>query len=198
MQKKNATTANIVAIEFVILDSIAAFSVPRLFIGPHTFFPQIHSPLFNTSQRQEFSSIRSISRSTSLSDHLLVHFLKLFAQLSLIRHVYNNPEKRKRTTIVWFLKKLLQGACAEIFTRPTLLRLHANGRNLVALRFADHRTIEIMVIVRPKVWPVSNCTQQVPTLLRFHANGRNKSQHCWGSTMLGVVRQQCWVHLHGP
>ena len=90
-------------------------------------------------------------------------FLKLFAQLSLIRRVYNNPGRRKRATIVCFLKKILQGACTDVFTRPTLLGFHANGRNIVALRFASHRTIEMLGLVWPKVWPVSNCTQQVPT-----------------------------------
>ena len=53
-------------------------------------------------------------------------FLKLFAQLSLIHHVYNNPERRKRATTVCFLKKMLQGARADAFTRPTLLEFHAN------------------------------------------------------------------------
>ena len=117
-------------------------------------------------------------------------FLKLFAQLSLIRYVYNNPERRKRATIVCFLKKkILQDACADIFTRPTLLGFHAKGRNIVVLRFTGHRTIEMLKLVAPKVWPVLNCTQQVPTLLWFHANGRNKSQHCWA--------QQCCFHLYG-
>ena len=50
---------------------------------------------------------------------------------------------------------------------------HANGRNIVALRFAGYRTIEMLGLVGPKVGPVSNYTQQVPTLLWFHANGRN-------------------------
>ena len=113
-------------------------------------------------------------------------FLKLFAQLSLIRHVYNNPERRKRAAIV-FWKKVLQGAYADVFTWPTLLWSHANRRNIVAVRFACHRTTEMLGLVGSKVWPVSNCTQQVPTLLWFHANGRNKSQHCWA--------QQCWVLL---
>ena len=65
--------------------------------------------------------------------------LKLFAQLSLIRHVYNNPERRKRATIVCFMKKMLQGPCADVLTRPTLLRFHANGSNIVAtlLRYAS-------------------------------------------------------------
>ena len=108
-------------------------------------------------------------------------FLKFFAPLSLIRHVYNNPERRKRAMIVCFLKTILQGAYAGVFTRPTLLGIHANERNIVALRFAGRR------LVGPKVWPVSNCMQPVPTLLWFHANGRNKSQHCWS--------QHCWVLL---
>ena len=42
-----------------------------------------------------------------------------------------------------------------------------------------------------KVWPVSNCSQQVPTLLWFHANGRNMLR----TTMLRVVGQQCCVLL---
>ena len=78
-------------------------------------------------------------------------FLKVFAQLSLIRHIYNNPERRKRATTVCFLKKTLQGACADVFTRPTLLGFHANGCNIVALRFASHRTAEMLRLVGPKV-----------------------------------------------
>ena len=54
---------------------------------------------------------------------------------------------------------------------------HANRRNIVALRFAGHRTIKMLGLGGPEVGPFSNCTQQVPTLLWFHANGRNKSQH---------------------
>ena len=92
---------------------------------------------------------------------------------------------------------------------------------LLRLRFAGHRTIEMLGLV----------TQQVPTLLGFHANRRNivaltlhRSQNnrnvktCYatsanivvvpckrtqqittllGPTILGVVGQQCWVRLHG-
>ena len=78
-------------------------------------------------------------------------FLKLLAQLNLIRHVYNNPERRKRATIVCFMKNILQGACADVFTRPTLLGFHANGRKNVALRFAGHRAIEMLGLVGPRV-----------------------------------------------
>ena len=106
-------------------------------------------------------------------------FLKSFAPLSLIRHVYNNPERRKRATIVCFLKIILQVVRADVLAKPTLLGFHSNGRNIVVLRFAGQRTIEMLGLVGSKDWPVSNWTQQVPTLLWFHANGRNKSQHCW-------------------
>ena len=54
--------------------------------------------------------------------------------------------------IVCFLKKkILHSACADVFTRPTLLGLHANGRNIVALRFERHRTTEMLGLVEPKV-----------------------------------------------
>ena len=35
-------------------------------------------------------------------------------------------------------------ACADAFTRPALLWLHANGRHIVALRFAGHRTTKML------------------------------------------------------
>ena len=44
-------------------------------------------------------------------------FLKLFAQISLIRHLYNNPERTKHATIVCFLKKKNYKACAQTFSR---------------------------------------------------------------------------------
>ena len=141
-------------------------------------------------------------------------FLKLFAQLSLIRYVYNNPER-----IVCFLKKILQGACADIFHEASIGQ-HCWGSmqtdaTLLRLRFAGHRTIEMLGLVTQQVPTSANIvggsmrtdatllrlrftghrtiemlrlvTQQVPTLLWFHANGRNKSQHCWV--------QQYWVLL---
>ena len=95
--------------------------------------------------------------------------------------------ERKRATIVCFLKKYYKARAQTFLTRSTLLGFHANGRNIVALRFVGHITIEILGLVAPKVWPVSNLTQQVPTLLWFHANGRIKSQHC--------SAQQCCVLL---
>ena len=83
-------------------------------------------------------------------------------------------------------------------TRPTLLWLPANGCNVACCcatpAFAGYRTIEMMGLVAPKLWSVSNNTQQVPTLLWFHAKGCNML----GPTMLHVVGQQYRVCLHGP
>ena len=39
----------------------------------------------------------------------------------------------------------------------------ANGSNIVALRFGDHRTKEMLGVVGWKVWPVSNFAQPHPT-----------------------------------
>ena len=102
----------------------------------------------------------------------------------------------KRATIVCFLKEILQGACADVFTRLTLLGLHANGRNIVALRFAGHSNnvgtcwaksltgFKLYATTANIVMVPYKRTQQVTTLL--------------GPTMLGVVGQQCCVRLHGP
>ena len=40
----------------------------------------------------------------------------------------------------------------------------ANGSNIVALRFGDHGTEEMLGVVRSKDWPVSNCEQQLPAI----------------------------------
>ena len=45
-----------------------------------------------------------------------------------------------------------------------------NGSKIVALRFGDHRTKEMLGVVGSKVWPVSNFAQQHATGC---ANGRN-------------------------
>ena len=118
--------------------------------------------------------------------------------------MFTTIQKEKNVLRLFVFWKKYYKARAQTFSRdqywPTLnLWFHANGRNIVALCFAGHRTIEMLGLVGPKVWPVSNCTQQVPTLLWFHANGRNKSQHCWAQQCWVLVAgQQCWVRLHGP
>ena len=47
-----------------------------------------------------------------------------------------------------------------------------------------HRSIEVLGLVAPNVWPVSNYTKRVPTLSWFHANerthvGPNNAACCW-------------------
>ena len=164
----NATTANIVGVSSLFWDKFnnSPFC-PKLFlylfVGPLTFC------------------------STSWSDHLLVHLLAFFDFLpkrfmfpQIIRSTQlDTPclqqSRKKNTRYDCFFKKNI--------TRRVRRRFHeaniANGPNIVALRFAGHRTIEMLGLVRPEIWPVSNCTQQVPTLLWFHANGRKESQYCW-------------------
>ena len=119
------------------------------------------------------------------SDHLLVHLLAFFYFLpkrlmfsQILRSTQlDTPcvQFRKKTRYdCLFFEKILQGACADVFTRPTLLWSHANERNIVSLRFAGYRTKEMLGLVAQKFdWFQTIYTQQVPTLLWFHANGRN-------------------------
>ena len=124
--------------------------------------------------------------------------LKLFAQLSLMHHVYNNSERRKRATIVCFLKKYITRRVRRRFHEANIvgtpckraqhccatLRRSQNNRNVGtcwAKRFTGFKlyaTSANIVVVPCKR------TQQVTTLL--------------GPTMLGAVGQQCCVRLHGP
>ena len=127
-------------------------------------------------------------------------FLKFFAQLSLIHHVYNNPERKKRPMIFCFLKKILQDVCADVFTRPTLanivavpckraqhccatLRRSQNNGN-VGTCWVKSLTSLKLCVTSANVVVVPSKRTQVTTLL--------------GPTMLGVVGQQCCVRLHGP
>ena len=82
----------------------------------------------------------------------------------------------------------------------------ANGSNIVALRFGDYGTKEMLGVVGWKVWPVSNFAQQ-------HATTSNRvckrTQHvtsnhvgsCW-STMLrpfarSLTRFKRWANIQG-
>ena len=151
--------------------------------------------------------------------YLFIGPLTFFPQIIVfIRHVYNNPEIRKRATIACFWKKILQGACSDVFTRPTLLGFHANGRNIVALRFAGHRTIEMLGLVGPMQ---TDPTLLGPTMLWLVAFVCMEPQQCWHLLALVAyslkqvkllaqqvpifllfcdrrsVAQQCCVRLHG-
>ena len=60
----------------------------------------------------------------------------------------------------------------------------ANGSNIVALRFGDHGTKEMLGVVGWKVWPVSNFAQQ-------HATTSNNMQQGL-QTDAACNIQQCW------
>ena len=95
--------------------------------------------------------------------------------------------------VLW--KKLLQGACADVFTRPTLLWCHANGRNIVALLFAGHRTTEMLGPVRSKVWPVPNFTQQVPTSANIVVVPCKRTQQVTTLLVPTIVQALYWINL---
>ena len=65
--------------------------------------------------------------------------------------MFTTIQKEENALRLFVLEKILQGAYADVFTRPTLLGFHANGHNIVALRFAGHRTIEMLGLFYPKV-----------------------------------------------
>ena len=62
-----------------------------------------------------------------------------------------------------------------------------NGSSIVALRFGDHGTKEMLGIVGWKVWPVSNFAQQLPTTRNNMQQGVQKDATC--------KIQQCWELL---
>ena len=50
--------------------------------------------------------------------------------------------------------------------------------NIFALRFVDHGTKEMLGVVGPKVWPVSNFAQQLPTTLNNMQQGVQTDARC--------------------
>ena len=154
---------------------------------------------------QEFSSRRSISCSTLWFDHLLVHLLAFFNFLPkclLFPQIIHSTQldtpclqqsrkKKMCYDCLFYEKNILQGVCADVFTRPTLLGFHSNGCNIAVLCFAGHSSNNRNV---GTCWAKSLTSFKLyatsAKMLWFHANGHNKSQHCWA--------QQCCVRLHGP
>ena len=71
----------------------------------------------------------------------------------------------------------------------------ANGSNIVALRFGDHGTKEMLGVVGWKVWPVSNFAQQHP--ITCNRVGKRKQhdniQQFWG--LLGNNVASVWLHV---
>ena len=116
-------------------------------------------------------------------------FLKLFAQLSLIRHVYNNPERRKRATIVCFLKKKI--------TSRVRRRFHEANIVGVPCKRAQHCCATLRI---------SQNNRNVGTFYRFQTV-RNKCQHCCGSMQTDATSHNivgpnnvacCWPTLLRP
>ena len=64
----------------------------------------------------------------------------------------------------------------------------ANGSNIVALRFGDHGTKEMLGVVGWKIWPVSNFAQQRATTSNNMQQGVQTDATC--------NIQQCCVRLH--
>ena len=105
-------------------------------------------------------------------------------------------EENALRLFVGFLKKYYK-ARAQTFSRgqhwPTLLRFHVNGRNIVALRFAGHRTIEMLGSVTGfKLYATSAIIVAVPckrtqhccAALRRSQNNRNVGT-CWVESLIG-------------
>ena len=76
-----------------------------------------------------------------------------------------HAERRKRAAIVCFLKKILQGACADVFTRPTCKRAQHCCATL--RRSQNNRNVE-------------TCLAKSLTG-KLYATSANKCQHCSGS-----------------
>ena len=74
----------------------------------------------------------------------------------------------------------------------------ANGSNIVALRFGDHGTKEMLGVVGWKVWPVSNFTQQHPTTCNRvwkrtqHVTSNNVGS-CWPTILRGNAAKSVLV-----
>ena len=94
--------------------------------------------------------------------------------------------KKKTRYDCLFFEEILQGARADVFTRPLLLGFHANRRNIVALLYWTKSFTGFKLYPTSANIVVVPCkrTQQVTALL--------------GPKMLGVIGQQCCVSLHGP
>ena len=69
---------------------------------------------------------------------------------------------------------------------------YANGSSIVALRFANHGTKE-MLGVRWKVWLVSNFAQQHATTSNKMQQGVQTDATCWANNV-----GSCWSTLLGP
>ena len=104
-------------------------------------------------------------------------FLKLFAQLSLIRHVYNNPERRKRAMIVCFLKKNI--------TRCVGRRFHETNIVGVPCKRTQHCCATLRRSQNNR--NVGTCWAKSLTGFNLYVTSANKCQHCCGSMQTDVT-----------
>ena len=109
---------------------------------------------------------------------LNVCFLKFFRQLSLIRHVYNNPERRKRAMVVCFLTKYYK-ARAQTFSR------------------GQHCCDPMQTGIASPVAEQKNCWDLLRQKFDWFQTICNKCQHCCGSMQTDATcwAQQCCVLL---
>ena len=91
--------------------------------------------------------------------------------------------------LFFFRKKLLQGACADVFTWPILLGFHANGHNLC--RSQNNRN-------------VGTCWAKSLTGFKLYATSANKCQHFCGSLQTDATSHNivgpnnvgcCWLTM---
>ena len=76
------------------------------------------------------------------------------------------------------------------YMAPTMLpKSCANRSNIVALRFSDHGTNEMLGVAGSKVWAVSSFAQQLPTK-------RNNMQQVMQMDATCNI-QQCCIRLRG-
>ena len=109
-----------------------------------------------------------------------------------------------------------QKKCSELpaqtfdrFQTPNKTQQHAtgcaNGSNIVALRFGDHGTKELLGVVGWKVWPVSNFALQHQTTCNRvckrtqHVTSNNVGS-CWPTIMRPFARvlKLTWLDISTP
>ena len=157
------------------------------------FFSSNNS-LFDTSQRQEFSSRRSISCSTSWFDHLLVHRLVhllaffdflpkrlMFSQIIRTTQL-DTPclqQSRKKKThydCLLFEKKI---------TRRVRRRFHEANIVVIPCQRLQHCCATLRRSQNKRY--ISTCCAKNLTGFKLYATSANKCQHCCGSMQTDVI-----------
>ena len=195
----NATTANIVGVRALFWPQQQPFLSQAfpLFISRLTFFSPNNS-LYLTRPRSK--SFPGEDQSAVPPRGLTIFwcysrfsifclnvscFLKLFAQLSLIRHVYNNPERKKRaTTVCIVFEKKNYKARTQTFSRGQ----HCWG----SCKRAQHCCATLRRSQNNR--NVGTCWANSLTVFKLYAKCANKCQHCCGSRQTDATSH----HIVGP